>query len=171
MRLRLLILFLASMFTTTALATTPGEVEVGSYLGMVQLHGLFGSKKTFADFKGKPLIINVWASWCGPCRKEMGSLQRLSQRYGGKQLNVIGVSVDDNGADAAAYIQKSKVTFENFLDRRLYLENMLGADVIPLTVLVDAEGRVVKKARGAFVWDSPELVDAIGRAFNIKLLH
>lgn len=133
------------------------------------MQGLSGNTKKFSDFKGKPLIINVWASWCGPCRAEMGSLERLARRYNGKQFNVIGISTDDDGKAAVAFIKQSKVTFENFLDSNVLLENMLGADTIPLTILVDAQGKVLEKARGSYEWDSPEIVDAIRATFHIKL--
>ena len=63
-----------------AFAKTPGEVEVGGFLRDAPMQGLSGPSRLLSDFRGKPLIINVWASWCGPCREEMGSLQRLSRR-------------------------------------------------------------------------------------------
>lgn len=166
----ILLVFLWSLaISATAFAGTPGEVEVGGYLREAKLQGFSGNTKKFSDFKGKPLIINVWASWCGPCRAEMGSLDRLARRYGGKQFNVIGISTDDDGNAAAAFIKQSKITFENYLDSKVFLENMLGADAIPLTILVDARGRVLVKVRGAHEWDSPEIVAAIGETFHIKL--
>ena len=169
MRAILLPWFLASIISGTAFASTVGEVEVGAYLQDTPLHGFSGKTKKFSDFKGKPLIINVWASWCGPCQAEMPSLERLAHRYGGKQFNVIGISTDDDGKAAAASIKKSKITFENFLDDNVILESMLGANTIPLTVLVDAQGRVIDKAHGAYEWDSPEIMDVIEKAFHIKL--
>ena len=169
MRAILLVYFLATAISATAFASTPGEVKIGGYLREAKLQGLTGKTKKFSDYKGKPLIINVWASWCGPCRAEMGSLERLAHRYGGKQFNVIGISTDDDGNAAVAFIKQSKITFENFLDSKVFLENMLGANTIPLTILVDAHGRVLEKARGAYEWDSPAVVDAIGKAFHIKL--
>jgi peroxiredoxin len=99
----------------------------------------------------------------------MGSLERLSKRTNGKQLNIIGISTDDNGDAAVAFISKAKVSFDNFLDRKLILENMLGANKIPLTVLVDAQGRVVKKVYGAHEWDSPASLELIRKAFGIRL--
>jgi thiol-disulfide isomerase/thioredoxin len=154
---------------STAVSATPGEVAVGGYLREAPLYGLFYEYRTLSEFRGKPLIINVWASWCGPCRAEMGSLERLSKRTNGKQLNIIGISTDDNGDAAVAFISKAKVTFDNFLDRKLVLENMLGADKIPLTILVDAQGRVVKKVYGAHEWDSPASLELIRKALGIRL--
>ena len=135
------------------------------------LDGLNGKAKKFSAFKGKPLIINIWASWCGPCRAEMGSLERLAQRYNGKEFNIIGISTDDYRNKAEAFIKQTEISFENFLDHKLLLENMLGANTIPLTILVDADGRVLKKVRGSREWDSPEIIDAIGEVFHIKLMH
>ena len=156
---------------TTPFAGTPGEVRVGGYLREVTLDGLNGRKKKLSDFKGKPLIINVWTSWCGPCRAEMGSLERLAHRYNGKEFNVIGISTDDYRNKAKAFIKQTGITFENFLDSKLLLENMLGAKMIPLTILVDDHGRVLEKVRGAREWDSPKIIDAIGEVFHIKLMH
>ena len=153
----------------TASANTPGEVEVGGYLREATLNAFSGKHKKFADFRGKPLIINVWASWCSPCRAEMGSLDNLARRYGGKQFNIIGISTDDDGYAAAAFIKKANISFENYLDSKVFLENMLGANTIPLTVLVDDKGRVLLKVRGNHQWDSPEYLELIGKTFKVKL--
>lgn len=169
MRALYLAIFLTFAISASAFAGTPGEVEIGSYLRDANLHGFSGKTGKFSDYKGKPLIINVWASWCGPCRAEMGSLNRLARRYGGKQFNVIGISTDDDGKAAAAYIKQAKISFENFLDSHVALESMLGANTIPLTILVDAQGKILDKVRGAHEWDNPEIVDAIGKTFQLKL--
>ncbi len=164
-----LVFFWASAISINAFAGTPGEINVGGYLREATLHGFSGNSKKFSDYRGKPLIINVWASWCAPCRAEMGSLNQLARRYNGKQFNVIGISTDDDGNAAAAFIKKSKISFVNYLDSKVFLENMLGANMIPLTVLVDANGRVVEKIHGAHEWDSPEFIEAIGKTFHIKM--
>jgi len=169
MKIFLLALFTLLSISSTVLAATPGEIQIGGFLREAKLQGFTGQTKKFSDFKGKPLIINVWASWCGPCRSEMGSLERLSQRYGGKEFNVIGISTDDDGNAAAEFLKQSQITFENFLDSHVFLENMLGANTIPLTVLVDKNGRILEKVRGAYEWDSPGIVDAIADTFQIKL--
>ena len=155
--------------TFPAFAKTPGEVEVGGLLREAQMQGLSGPSKKLSAFRGKPLVINVWASWCGPCRQEMGSLERLSRRYGGKQFEVIGISTDDYQDRAAAFLQQSHTTFSNFIDSKLFMENMLGADRLPLTLLVDAQGRVLGKYYGAKQWDSPEALEIIAKAFRIKM--
>ena len=77
-RLALSVLLLFSAVVTRA--ETPGEVTVGGTLREAQLRGLTGPPRALSGFRGRPLIINVWASWCGPCRAEMSSLERLAWR-------------------------------------------------------------------------------------------
>lgn len=162
-------ILLCLVATTSALAKTPGEVEIGAVLREAKMQGLSGPSRNLSEFRGKPLIINVWASWCGPCQQEMGSLERLHRRFGGKQFNVIGISTDDYQDAATMFVRKTGVTFSSFIDSKLMLENMLGADRLPLTLLVDAQGRVLSKTYGAREWDSPEAIQFIGRTFRIKM--
>ena len=164
----LILLYLAGT-THFVMAKTPGEVEVGGMLREAPMQGLSGPSRILSEYRGKPLIINVWASWCGPCRQEMGSLERLFRRYGGKQFAVIGISTDDYPDAAKAFLKQSRTTFTHFIDSRLFLENMLGADRLPLTLLVDAQGRVLAKFYGAKEWDSPEALEVIGKTFRIRM--
>ena len=152
-----------------AVAKTPGEVEIGATLREADLRGIVNPDKKLAAYRGKPLVINVWASWCAPCREEMGSLERLNRRFGGKQFNVIGISTDDYIDRARFFLSKANTSFPHYIDSQLFLENMLGADRIPLTLLVDAQGRVLGKYYGAKEWDSPAALQAIGKAFGVKL--
>ncbi len=157
-------------FCAQSIARTPGEVDVGGVLRDTRMQGLAGGpSKRFSDFRGKPLVINVWASWCGPCRQEMGSLQRLAHKYGGRQFNVIGVSTDDYPDRANGFLKAYRIQFSNFIDHELVLENMLGADRLPLTLLVDSRGMVMDKHYGAREWDSPEALTLIAKTFQVKL--
>lgn len=169
MKKTLTLFVLVWLMSNAALARTPGEVEVGGFLREAPLYGLAGDFRQLSELRGKPLIINVWASWCEPCRAEMGSLERLSRRYGGKQFNIIGVSTDDDANAAFAFIMRAGITFDNYLDSKLLLEHMLGADTIPLTLLVDAEGRVLKKVRGFHQWDTPQTIEMIGKTFGLEM--
>lgn len=155
---------------TTPGARTPGEVVTGSILEEASLDGLNTGNKPISEYKGKPLIINVWASWCGPCRDEMGSLERLAKRYNGNMFNIIGISIDDYREKATRFLDQADVSFDNYIDHELQMENMLGADMIPLTVLVNADGRVLMKVRGSRQWDDPEIIKAIGEVLRIKLM-
>jgi len=157
------------LLNTTVIAATPGEVPEGETLREAMLYGFAGDNRKGSELRGKPLIINVWASWCGPCRSEMDSLSRLAKRYNGKQFNIIGISTDDDGDAALNFIMQTRVMFANYLDYKLTWESMLGADTIPLTIMIDAKGRVLKKVRGARQWDSQESVTLIAKTLGVKL--
>ncbi len=154
---------------TPAAGATPGEVEIGKTLREASLDPLGGKPRKLSDFRGKPLIINVWASWCGPCRAEMGSLQALSKLDRKQQFRVIGISTDDDRKAALDYVRRAALSFENFIDHKLELENMLGANTIPVTLLVDAKGKVLYKARGSKDWLRPEWIGMIQVLFDIKI--
>jgi thiol-disulfide isomerase/thioredoxin len=151
-------------------AGTPGEVEIGSVLREVQMQGLMGPSRKLSDYRGKPLIINVWASYCGPCREEMGSLQRLAWRHGGQQFNIIGISTDDYVDRAQLFLKVTNTSgFSNYIDQKLVLENMLGANRLPTTLLVDAKGKVLAKFVGGRQWDSAQSLAVISKTFGLRL--
>jgi len=137
-------------------AGTPGEVGVGAVLHDMSLRGLNGPARTLSSYRGKPLLINVWASWCGPCREEMGSLERLAWREQDRRFTVIGISTDDSEAAAKGYLRSTNATLNHYIDTALQAENMLGAQRLPLTVLVDGKGRVLGKVFGEQAWDGAD---------------
>jgi thiol-disulfide isomerase/thioredoxin len=142
-----------------------GEVPIGQALRDAPLQGLNGRSRRLAEFLGRPLIINVWASWCGPCRQEMKSLERLAWRDHAVPFTIIGISTDDYPEPPRRLLAETHATISHFIDQQLLWEHMLGASTLPLTVLVDARGRVVDKVRGAREWDDPEALALIARAF------
>lgn len=150
----------------SAWPATEEGVHVGQTLPDATMAGLNGPTRTLASYRGRPLIINVWASWCGPCRAEAASLERFAWSEAGQGYTVIGISTDDERAAALKWLKQSNATLSHFLDANVALEKMLGASRIPLTVLVDANGRVVDKVHGAREWDSAESVQLIRKAFR-----
>ena len=166
MIVRAIVAVLITMLAPVLANATPGEVTVGKSLREAQLRGLNGPSLQLSAFRGRPLLINVWASWCGPCRAEMASLERLAWLDPNRQYSIIGISTDDYFEQAAGWLQQTHSTLSHFIDHKLELENMLGAAKLPLTVLVDARGRVLQKVYGAREWDSPESIALIDRAFR-----
>jgi thiol-disulfide isomerase/thioredoxin len=159
-----------TLLATPAVAapqTPPPLVAVGDVLPGVVMAGLNGPPKSLSSYRGRPLIINVWASWCSPCRKEAASLERLAWSKAGSRYTVIGISNDDDRNSALQWLRDSNATISHYIDTgpRWPLEHMLGASSIPVTVLVDAEGRVVARFQGARDWSSAESVRMIERAF------
>jgi thiol-disulfide isomerase/thioredoxin len=169
---------IAAAACTVALALTPALaaaqapappplVAVGDVLPDVVMAGLNGPRKTLSSYRGRPLIINVWASWCSPCRKEAASLEQLAWSEAGRRYTVIGISTDDDRNAASQWLRQSNATISHYIDAgpRWTLEHLLGASSIPVTVLVDTRGRVVARFRGARDWDSAESIELLERAF------
>jgi len=148
-------------------ARSPTEVPIGGFLRNATLQGLNGPARSLSDYRGRPLIINVWASWCGPCVEEMASLERLAWQDDRAPFSMIGISTDDYPEPAQALLKRSNATLRHFIDHDLQMESMLGASSIPLTVLVDAQGRVIDKIYGARQWDSPDSLQLIEKAFRL----
>ena len=159
-------LLLCLALAQSSAANTPGEVPVGGALREATLLGLNGPSRHLGAYRGRPLIINVWASWCGPCKAEMASLERLA--WQGQQFAIIGISTDDYPDQARSLLKKSNATISHFIDHDLQMENMLGASQLPLTVLVDADGRILKKIYGARQWDGAGELRLIRETFRTK---
>ena len=126
---------------------------IGAQLPTLTLRGLNGPARSLAAFRGRPLLINVWASWCGPCRQEMASLERLAWRNEGRDFAIIGVSTDDDVQAATVLLRNTRATISHFIDVDRQVETLLGASRIPLTVLLDGHGRVLARFYGAQQWD------------------
>lgn len=135
-------------------SATTGTVE-GDRLPALELPCLVaGPPVDMADLGGKPVLVNLWATWCGPCRDEMPILQDAHTRYGDK-VAFLGVDTKDNPERAAAFLQEVGVTYPQVvdLDGRLLSEH-LRVPGLPVTVVLDAEGGVVRKHVGPFTEQS-----------------
>lgn len=169
---RVLVGWIWGAMCTRALGSAPGSsrkaiaVAPGQALSDGPLVGLNGPLRRLSDFRGQPLLINVWASWCGPCRGEMASLERLAWREHGPRFDMIGISTDDDIGAARRFLESTNATISHFIDSHLRWENMLGASQLPLTVLVDSENRVIERIYGARQWDSPEAATWIDKALG-----
>lgn len=156
----------ATVAAAAPTAAPADEVRIGQVLRDATMAGLNGPSRKLSDYRGRPLIINVWASWCAPCRQEMASLERLAWQEHEVPFAVIGISTDDYPDKARQLLKATNATISHFIDSRLLLENMLGASRLPLTVLVDANGRVIDKIYGARAWDSAQAAALIRNAFS-----
>ncbi|MEQ9520783.1 MAG: TlpA disulfide reductase family protein [Parvibaculum sp.] len=114
-----------------------------------------GQQRSLADWKGKVLLVNLWATWCGPCRHEMPSLDRLQAEMGGDQFEVLAISLDRGGLELpkAFYEEVGVKHLALFNDASARTGVSLGAFGMPTTVLVDAEGRLVGRLVGPAEWD------------------
>ncbi|MDE2303922.1 MAG: TlpA family protein disulfide reductase [Gammaproteobacteria bacterium] len=153
---------------TVAGAAAASPIPLGGRLPDVELAGLNGPARRLSAFRGEGLIINVWASWCGPCRAEMGSLEQLAWAGLPPRVRIIGISTDDDPAAARRFLGDANATISQFIDHGRVVERMLGASTIPLTVLVGPDGRLLAKFYGARDWSAPASRRLIAAHFGAR---
>ncbi|GMG88077.1 TlpA family protein disulfide reductase [Biformimicrobium ophioploci] len=107
-----------------------------------------GENLRLSEQRGEVIMINFWASWCGPCRKEMPLLNELDKRYKPAGFKVWGVNVDANRADAEAMLEKIPVDFAVLFDSDSSVSQQFGIDAMPSTVFIDRDGKVRHIHRG-----------------------
>ena len=124
-----------------------------------------GAAMSLADFRGKAVLLNVWATWCVPCRKEMPALDRLQARLGGSDFEVAALSIDRGGLGAVRrfYEDIGIANLAIYLDESAEAMRALGIAGIPTTLLIDRDGREIRRWIGPAEWDGPD-VEALIRS-------
>lgn len=112
--------------------------------------------RTLADYKGQVVLLNIWATWCEPCRVEMPSIEQLYRAYAPKGLKVVAVSIDDPGTDAQIrdFAAKYKLTFDILHDTSMAIERTYQATGVPETAIIGRDGMIRKRVIGATDWSS-----------------
>ncbi len=148
-------------------------VEVGTAAPDFAARDMRGRPVSLEQLRGQVVLVNIWATWCGPCRDEMPSLQRLHERLGARGLHVVAVSVD--GASAAeraagdprrlveAFAREMGLDFTLWLDPSGEVQRTYRTTGVPESFLVDRDGTIVKKVIGATEWDSGANVELVER--------
>jgi thiol-disulfide isomerase/thioredoxin len=128
----------------------------------VSFSDAMGASANLSDFAGKPVLLNLWATWCAPCRREMPSLERLQARLGDK-ITVLAVSEDIGGNKAVApFIAKFGLkAVKTYLDPKSTLTQAFNVDGLPTSFLIDRRGRVIGRVEGEAEWDSPKMLSVI----------
>ncbi|HEX6642702.1 MAG TPA: TlpA disulfide reductase family protein [Thermoanaerobaculia bacterium] len=150
----------------TSPETSTSSTNVGAAMPEYTAMNLDGSKFDLAAKRDKVVLLNVWATWCGPCRYEIPELQQLHERYAAKGLEVIGVSVDESGVESVRDFvnEQKKMTYPIVLDAEGKIANLLQTSVLPTSVIVDRAGKIVWKKYGAIMPDDAELQKALDAA-------
>lgn len=121
-----------------------------------------GKEISLAAFQGKTVVVNLWATWCPPCVKEMPSLDRLSKTLGGPKFAVVAIAQDRNLDVVKAFFDTYLLdNLGSYLDERGKLGRALGAQGLPTTYVLDPQGRVVASLEGGAEWDSPAMIERL----------
>ena len=114
---------------------------------------LDGQEISTADFPGEILVLNVWASWCAPCRAEAPALEEVAEEFNGQGVQLIGLNTRDSKASANNFVRKYQVSFPSIVDTdgrlQLQFRETLPPQAIPSTIVIDQSGRVAARALGA----------------------
>jgi peroxiredoxin len=127
------------------------------------LKSLEGSNLRLDEYKGQVVLINFWATWCGPCRQELPLLDRIHQRYQDAGFAVLGINVEGNEktAEAEAMITKAGVTFPVLVDEGQHISEMYSLEAMPTSVVVDRDGVVRYIHRGYKPGDEAKYLEVV----------
>ena len=122
-----------------------------------------GAPRALLDFRGKTVLLNVWATWCPPCREEMPSLDRLQKALGGPGFEVVALSIDAGGVQVVErfYKEIGIASLAIYVDSTMRAASQLTTPGVPTTLLIDREGRELGRHAGPATWDDPEVVGLI----------
>ena len=134
----------------------------GKPLPALAFTSLDGAKVSLASFKGKVLFVNLWATWCAPCREEMPGMQKLYERMKGENFEMIAISIDKDGKKAVApFVKELGLTFPVLLDVEQQAAVPFHITGVPETFLVSPDGIILHHLVGPTNWDRPEIGDAL----------
>ena len=124
---------------------------------------------TLADYRGKVVVLNFWATWCEPCRDEMPALQRLQEKLGNEGLVVLTVDVGDSEEKAAAFFEQAKLSLPVLFDKDWSTARLLWKiRLLPATFIIDRRGAIRYSVLGEADWDDPQHAAAIRRLLGQK---
>lgn len=173
--------FLMSMGILLAVGAGAWSLDLGALIdkaGLQPLHSgtkiinftlddLGGQPVSLSSYHGKVVVLNFWATWCGPCRSEMPSLETLYKKYRDQGLVVVGVNLEESRSAVRQFAKQDKITFPVLLDSSGRVALAYGARSLPVTYVIDRAGDVTSGVLGAHTWNSPETV-ALFKALLIE---
>jgi len=139
----------------------PSKPEVGKPAPDFTLQTLDGKTLRLGDLKGKVVFVNLWATWCPPCREEMPSMVRLYNFMRTRGVEILAVSEDNDREALRAFVEKYRVTFPVLPDENKRIYNLYRATGVPETHLIDRSGVLRSSTIGPFDWTSPDVVRTV----------
>ena len=155
---------------TSGSLDSQAPVAAGSQAANFNLETLDGTTVSLQSLRGKVVFLNVWATWCEPCREEMPSMQTLYDDFkGNKDFVMLAVSQDTKGrASVAPYVAKNGYHFTILLDPENKISETYDVSGVPETFIIDRKGQIVAHHMGAFDWSRPDVRDALQQLLDSK---
>lgn len=141
-------------------ATGPAPVQLveGKAFPTFMLDFIASAEEANRTLQGKTLILNIWATWCSPCRREMPDLERLSQSLDPTRFVVIGLSTDRDALLASEFLAQHRITFTNLFDPDGKVSRQLGLRVYPETFVIAPNRTLLRRLTGLHEWNNPEMI-------------
>lgn len=139
----------------------PNFRELKHALKMPQfdLKTIYGTDVNLSDYKGKVIVLNVWATWCRPCVAEIPELITAQKALKNSDVRVIGVAVDGENVDLKKFLDKIRASgFETFIDGNQAIPGKMGVSVVPTNFIIDGNGNLVAYAEGYLPWENPQII-------------
>ncbi len=127
----------------------------------LSLPGLKGGTTQLEQLRGKVVLVNFWAVWCPPCRKEMPSMGRLAEKLAGKPFSILGINVGETPREIESFLKQVPVSFPILLDSEGQNLKAWQVFAFPTSYVVDKKGRIRLGLFGSIEWDSPETVEKL----------
>ena len=153
---------MAKAFSNAGLRLLASKVSPRDF----SLSTLAGDTMGLSQFKGKVVFLNFWATWCGPCRAEMPSMEILYAAYREKGLEILAVNSGENRQQVQTFMREYGFSFPALLDGDRKVSNAYGIQAIPTSYLIDRDGMIVARLVGSINWDTPEIFAAIESLLN-----
>jgi len=154
----------ADPFTEMDIERPSAPVDAPSFI----LTDLSGEKVSIASLSGKLVLLNFWATWCGPCRTEMPGMERLWQHYRDRGLEVIAVSIDNTGEKHIAdFVRLLNLSYPILLDPNSQVADRYAVNGLPTSYLIDGKGQVIGRMVGGRKWNSPDADDLIDKLLGL----
>ena len=155
-----LFLFLITPFSRMELHASGMEYPaVNFFAPSFELSSLNGEKIKLADFRGKVVFINFWATWCVPCKTEMASMEKLYQRFKGKDFEMFAISIDKDISPIKPYLDKYNLTFPVLLDTNNAVKIKYKFIGTPATYIVGKDGIILHNAIGPRDWSTEKIIE------------
>lgn len=165
-----LIITLLSFFIAIDILGTDAIVaaqEIGKPAPNFELTDIDGKKVKLSEFRGKVVLLNFWATWCGPCKAEMPSLNSLYLAMRDKEFIILAISVDASEKPVKSFMSEKKIAFPVLMDKDKEISfDLYGVAGIPVSFLLDKNGIVTEKFMGEREWDSPDIKNKVLKLLN-----